>query len=263
MARGRPRAARARRARSTRAGVGRSPSAGERSKRTFLSPSRSVVRRSRSGSSGSGSSTRSSRWNVPPPAAVARSVTMADTMLPAAPVTTHTRSGRGRDPRLRRDLAQAHAQAESPRRPTSTTPGSASASSRRASATAAGSSVHRHVEHLHESRRAAPEKALVKPLVPPPMGWPSRHRRSRGRHRCGWRSRTPGRRRGRRRGCGQRGEHLHPPADASRQPSASSSSSGPSGSSAARANTPSMPPARPAASAAAPPRRWVHRAPCR
>ena len=37
--------------------------------------------------------TRSSRWNVPPPAACARSAVIADTMLPAAPVTTNVVSG--------------------------------------------------------------------------------------------------------------------------------------------------------------------------
>ena len=44
------------------------------------------------GPAGSGSAARSSRWKVPPDAA-ARSATIAETMLPAAPVTTKTLSG--------------------------------------------------------------------------------------------------------------------------------------------------------------------------
>ncbi len=57
-----------------------------------FSPSLSAVKRPRSGSSGSGSDVRSSRWNTPPDAR-ARSAVIAETMLPAAPVTTNTVSG--------------------------------------------------------------------------------------------------------------------------------------------------------------------------
>ena len=77
---------------STSFGVGRSPAALMRSARSCLRPSRSAAKRARSGSAGSGSGTRSSRWKAPPPAAVARSAVIADTMLPAAPVTRYTAS---------------------------------------------------------------------------------------------------------------------------------------------------------------------------
>ena len=74
--------------RSTSFGVGRSPRSRRRSASSRLSPSRSEVKRSMSGSSASGSGTRSSRWKVPPEAS-ARFAVIAATMLPAAPVTTN------------------------------------------------------------------------------------------------------------------------------------------------------------------------------
>ena len=56
-----------------------------RSNSSRLSPSRSVTSRFTSGDCPSGSGIKSSRWKVPPEEA-ARSPTIAETMLPAAPV---------------------------------------------------------------------------------------------------------------------------------------------------------------------------------
>ena len=96
--------ARARRAsasasRPRRAAAGRSSSSARRGR--WRSP------RCR-GRAGSGAGMRSSRWNVPPPAAAARSAVIADTMLPAAPVTRKRRPGlqRARGVGVGRLLAQ-------------------------------------------------------------------------------------------------------------------------------------------------------------
>ena len=109
-----------RRARPARSGRARarpaSASAGRRaalmrSARSCLRPSRSVAKRVEVRVAGSGSGTRSSRWKVPP-AAAARSAVIADTMLPAAPVTRNTVSSTARAPG--RGSASALDQADAP-----------------------------------------------------------------------------------------------------------------------------------------------------
>ena len=77
--------------RSITTGVGFSPRSFSRAAIVPLSDAGSVRNAVMSGSARSGAGVRSSRWKVPPEA-TARSAVIAETMLPAAPVTSTTES---------------------------------------------------------------------------------------------------------------------------------------------------------------------------
>ena len=145
---------------------GRSPAAFMRAASVAFRPSRSARKAARSGSSGSGSGVRSSRWKVPPEAA-ARSAVMADTMLPAAPVTTKTVSRSSTMPAPgtadRRRPAAGTASRRRPRRsagrrrrPISTQPGSNRVSSISCAATAGGLDRRRRSRPPSPALRDAP-----------------------------------------------------------------------------------------------------------
>ena len=125
--------------RSTSFGVGRSPRCLIRSASSRFSPSRSEAKRARSGSAGSGSGTRSSRWNVPPEA---RCQVGRDGRDDAARCPGDAEDGVGSrelGPGRARPTARGarRDQRRSSAWPTSTAPGSRSVSSIRISASAA------------------------------------------------------------------------------------------------------------------------------
>ena len=100
---------------------------------------------------------------MPPPAARAMSATMADTMLPAAPVATTTESG----PRARVGSGGGAVRSSRPmpsrtvpRRPTSTTPASRSVSVDECAGHLARVGVGRDVEHLDHGGGTLPGQGL-------------------------------------------------------------------------------------------------------
>ena len=146
------------RARSIRAssrsisfGVGRSPRSRILSASSRCSAWRSLANCSRSGSAESGAGTRSSRWNVPPSAAAARSAVIAETMLPAAPVIRNTRAVVGLSGRVvlgRRD-GRRDRPAQSVGVADLDGPGSRSVSSISVSAVVAGVACWTEIDDLH------------------------------------------------------------------------------------------------------------------
>ena len=165
--------------RSIATGVGFSPRSFIRAAMVPFSAVRSERKAAMSGSAGSGAGVRSSRWKTPPEAA-ARSAVIAETMLPAAPVTSTTDSDVSgippSSPVVRRPARRAGNGCSSramPKRcpstrPTSTQPGSRRVSSTSRSATAA---VLRSTGRSTALTRAPGRSFLydlVKPVTAPP-----------------------------------------------------------------------------------------------
>ena len=124
-----------------------------------------------SGSDGSGAGARSSRWKVPPPVCAARSAVIAETMLPAAPVTTYVPPDGSR---LDDAGSTSHSTSPTVQRkpsewPISTAPGSRSVSSINSSASAAVLRLRSKSTTLTSASPRSSASALQKPLTAPPM----------------------------------------------------------------------------------------------